>query len=58
MTAIVAAVCLLQFGTGPVKGFGVTLLFGLIISLVTAVWVTHVFYDVLFAVSRPKTLSV
>jgi protein-export membrane protein SecD len=58
VTAIVAAVCLLQFGTGPVKGFGVTLLFGLIISLVTAVWVTHVFYDVLFAVSRPKTLSV
>ncbi len=58
VTAIVAAICLLQFGTGPVKGFGITLLFGLIISLVTAVWVTHVFYDVLFAVARPKTLSV
>jgi hypothetical protein len=52
VTAIVAAVCLLQFGTGPVKGFGITLLFGLIISLVTAVWVTHVLYDVWFAVSR------
>lgn len=58
VTAIVAAICLLQFGTGPVKGFGITLLFGLIISLVTAVWVTHVFYDILFSVRRPKTLSV
>jgi protein-export membrane protein SecD len=58
VTAIVAAICLLQFGTGPVKGFGITLLFGLLISLVTAVWVTHVFYDVWFAIARPKTLSV
>ena len=58
VTSIIAAAFLFQFGTGPVKGFGVTLMWGLLISLVTAVWLTHLFYDVWFAVSKPKTLSV
>jgi preprotein translocase subunit SecD len=58
VTSILAAMFLFQFGTGPVKGFGVTLMFGLIFSLFTAVFVTKVFYEVWFSYSKPKTLSV
>lgn len=57
VTAIGTALFLFQFGTGPVKGFGITLALGLLISLATAVWVTHVFYDVWFAVFKPQKLS-
>jgi len=58
VTGIISAAFLFEFGTTAVKGFGVTLLIGLIISLLTAVWVTHVFYDVWFSIAKPKTLSV
>ncbi len=58
VTSILAAAFLFQFGTGPVKGFGITLMVGLLISLATAVWVTKFFYEFWFAVSKPKSLSV
>jgi protein-export membrane protein SecD len=48
MTTLIAAVFLFQFGTGPVKGFAVTLSIGLIISIFTAVFVTKTIYDLLF----------
>ena len=44
-TAIIAAVFLLQFGTGPVKGFAVTLIIGLLISMFTAVFVSHTIFE-------------
>lgn len=40
ITSLIAAIVLFQFGTGPVKGFAVTLSIGLIASLFTAVFVT------------------
>jgi len=58
VTAILAAAFLFQFGTGPVKGFGVTLMWGLIISMFTCVYTTKLFYDLWFAIKKPKTLSV
>jgi preprotein translocase subunit SecD len=58
VTAILAAAFLFQFGTGPVKGFGITLMWGLIISMFTCVYATKLFYDVWFAAYKPKTLSV
>jgi preprotein translocase subunit SecD len=58
VTTIFAAAFLFQFGTGPIKGFGITLMLGLTISMATAVWVTHLFYDVWFEMARPKELSV
>ena len=58
VTSIIAAAFLFQFGTGPVKGFGITLMAGLIISLFTAVFGTHVIYDLWFSIHKPKTLSV
>jgi preprotein translocase subunit SecD len=48
VTTLIAAVFLFQFGTGPVKGFAVTLTLGLIISMFTAIVVTKLIYDFLF----------
>lgn len=47
-TSLIAAVFLFQFGTGPIKGFAVTLSMGLIISMFTAIAVTKMIYDFLF----------
>jgi protein-export membrane protein SecD len=58
ITTLFAAAFLFQFGTGPVKGFGITLAIGLIVSMFTAVYVTRIFYEVWFESAKPKTLSV
>ncbi len=58
VTAILAAAFLFQFGTGPVKGFGITLMLGLMISMFTCVYVTKAIYDVWLAIAKPRTLSV
>ncbi len=42
ITTIIAAVVLIRFGTGSVKGFGITLLIGVVVALFTAVAVTKV----------------
>jgi preprotein translocase subunit SecD len=45
VTTIVSAAILFMFGTGPVKGFAVTLTFGLLANLFTSVWVSRVIFD-------------
>jgi preprotein translocase subunit SecD len=45
VTTIVSAAILFLFGTGPVKGFAVTLTFGLLANLFTAVFVSRVIFD-------------
>ena len=45
VTTIVSAVILLMFGTGPVKGFAVTLMVGLFANLLTAVFVSRMIFD-------------
>jgi preprotein translocase subunit SecD len=45
VTTVVSAVFLFVFGTGPVKGFAVTLTVGLIANLFTAVYVSRVIFD-------------
>jgi len=45
VTTIVSAAILFMFGTGPVKGFAVTLVFGLLANLFTAVFVSRVIFD-------------
>ncbi|HLV24725.1 MAG TPA: protein translocase subunit SecD [Gemmatimonadales bacterium] len=57
-TALTAAV-LYQFGTGPVRGFAVTLIAGLAASMVTAIFVVRTFYLVwLSRQQNPQTLSI
>jgi preprotein translocase subunit SecD len=49
ITTIVSAAILFIFGTGPVKGFAVTLTVGLLANLFTAVFVSRVIFDTLLA---------
>jgi len=49
VTTIVSAAILFLFGTGPVKGFAVTLTFGLLANLFTAVFVSRVIFDAILA---------
>ncbi len=44
VTTVITAAFLFQFGTGPVKGFAVTLIMGIVASLITAVFVTRTFF--------------
>lgn len=45
VTTIVSAVFLFLFGTGPIKGFAVTLIAGLVANLFTAVYISRVIFD-------------
>ena len=44
VTTVLTALFLYQFGTGPVKGFAVTLIVGIVASMVTAIFVTRTFF--------------
>jgi preprotein translocase subunit SecD len=46
VTTLIATFVLSQFGTGPIKGFAVTLSIGIIINMFTAVFVTRLCFDV------------
>jgi preprotein translocase subunit SecD len=54
ITTVITAAFLFQFGTGPVKGFAVTLIIGILASLVTAVFVTRTFF-LIWLTRRPAT---
>jgi preprotein translocase subunit SecD len=59
MTTIISALFLFQFGTGPIKGFAVTLLIGLFASVFTAFFVSRVIFDVMYKPeNRPSTISI
>jgi len=58
ITTLIAAAFLFQFGTGPVKGFAVTLSAGLIASLFTALVVTRTIFDYALAGRNVQKLSI
>jgi preprotein translocase subunit SecD len=58
VTTLIAAVVLFQFGTGPVKGFAVTLSLGVIASLFTALILSRLIFDYLLMYRKTKTLSI
>ncbi len=58
ITTLIAAVVLFQFGTGPVKGFAVTLSIGIIASMFTAIMVTRVIFDYLLVERRVRSISI
>jgi preprotein translocase subunit SecD len=58
VTTLIAAILLLIFGSGPVKGFGVTLAIGLVTSMFTAIWVTRLIVVLWLRRTRPKTLPI
>ena len=58
LTTLITAVILFQFGTGPVKGFAVTLSIGLIANFITAVYVTRIIFDYLVINLNWKKMSI
>ena len=58
ITTLIAALVLLQFGTGPIKGFAVTLSIGIVASMFTAIVVTRFVFDLVLGRVRVKRLSI
>ena len=58
VTTLIAAMVLFQFGTGPVRGFAVTLSVGIIASLFTAMFVSRLIFDYLLVGRKMKAVSV
>ncbi|MBP1687790.1 MAG: secD [Deltaproteobacteria bacterium] len=56
--SFLAGLILFQFGTGPVRGFAISLCIGLVSSVFTAVVATRVVYDYLLSNRRLQTVSV
>lgn len=57
LTTIISAIFLFQFGTGPIRGFAVTLIISLVANMFTAVFVSHLLFD-LTVKKTAKTLSI
>lgn len=58
VTTLISAVVLYQFGTGPIKGFAVTLSAGIVANMFTAVLVTRLVFDGITARFQPRKLSI
>ena len=58
VTTLIAAFVLFQFGTGPVKGFAVTLCLGIAASMFTAIFVTRVIFDLVLARPQVERISI
>lgn len=58
ITTALAGLCLLNFGTGPVRGFAVTLLIGIATTVYTAYFVSHILFEYYVAKGAKKSLSI
>ncbi|MBD3386819.1 protein translocase subunit SecD [candidate division KSB1 bacterium] len=58
ITTLITAVVLYQFGTGPIKGFALTLSIGIVASMFTAIVVTRLVFDIVTSKYAIKKLSI
>lgn len=58
VTTLIVAATLYMMGSGPVRGFAVTLGLGIACSIFTAVYVTHLIVGAWYDLRRPKTITV
>lgn len=58
ITTFIAAVVLFQFGTGPIKGFAITLCIGIAASMFTAVFVSRAIFDGTMSQKKLDKLSI
>lgn len=58
ITTFIAAVVLFQFGTGPIKGFAITLCIGIAASMFTAVFVSRTIFDCFMSRKKVANLSI
>ena len=57
VTTFIAAVILFSLGSGPIKGFSVTLGIGIMTSVFTAVYLTRLLISIYFGFKKPKILN-
>ena len=57
VTTLITALALFLFGTGPIKGFAVTLSLGVTFNLFTTLFATRLVYDVLYSTRKLKPIS-
>ncbi len=58
VTNLVAGIVLFSYGTGPIRGFAVTLIAGIICNLFTSVWVSRAMFDFVVGRRKAATLSI
>jgi protein-export membrane protein SecD len=58
VTTLISALFLFQFGTGPIKGFAITLSIGLIANMFTAVLFTRMIFDFILSRRKIERLSI
>jgi preprotein translocase subunit SecD len=58
VTTLIAAIVLFSFGTGPIKGFAITLSIGIVTSMLTAIMGTRAVINLIYGGRRISTLSV
>jgi len=58
ITTLLSGLILFQFGSGPIRGFAVTLCIGLVIHVFTAVFGTRVIWDYMLSRRRLQTVSI
>jgi preprotein translocase subunit SecD len=58
LTVILSCLFLFQFGTGPIKGFAVTMIIGLVANVFTAVLFTRMIYDFMLGRGKVEKLSI
>lgn len=58
LTTLIAAFALYVFGTGTIKGFGITLAFGIIANIFAALFVTRLVFDWYFDTFHPRKVSI
>lgn len=54
VTTLIAGIVLFSFGTGPIKGFAVTLIIGIVASMITAVFVTRLLLKLFIGINITK----
>ncbi len=58
ITAAAAGICLLNFGTGPIRGFAVTLLIGIVVTVYTAYYVSNLLFELYMDKTNGSDLSI
>lgn len=57
VTTLITALALFLFGTGPIKGFAITLTLGLMLNLFAVLFCCRIVYDILFSYKKLKKLN-
>ncbi|WP_296704130.1 protein translocase subunit SecD [Thiocapsa sp. UBA6158] len=58
VTTLIAAIVLFSFGTGPIKGFAVTLVIGILTSMFTAIYGSRAMINLIYGGRRVKKLAI